>query len=176
MVELFTQTAYFAFQVVQVFLITTLSSAASSAFFRILLNPLYAKDLLAMNLPRASNFYISYILVQCLASAGTNLVHPLDLIRHTLVRRVTQFPRFQYKLWRTMRPARWGRDFPVFANLGVIGMSLVVFYLSRARINICHSPLLCLYCATNPHLCCRRHGHHPRRLAVQPHLCRRLHL
>jgi hypothetical protein len=131
---------------------------------------------LAMNLPRASNFYISYILVQCLAGAGTNLVHPLDLIRHTLIRRVTQFPRFQYKLWRTMRPARWGRDFPVFANLGVISRSIVVSRLARTCTNIFHSPLLCLHCATHPHLCCRRHGHHSHRLAVQSHLRYRLHL
>ncbi|KAG5935690.1 hypothetical protein E4U60_003002 [Claviceps pazoutovae] len=63
-VELFVQNVYFAFQVVQVFLITTLTSAASSALGAILSNPLGAKDLLAANIPKASNFYLSYILIQ----------------------------------------------------------------------------------------------------------------
>ncbi|CCE33609.1 uncharacterized protein CPUR_07535 [Claviceps purpurea 20.1] len=63
-VELFVQNVYFAFQVVQVFLITTLTSAASSALGAILANPLGAKDLLAANIPKASNFYLSYILIQ----------------------------------------------------------------------------------------------------------------
>ncbi|KAG9254765.1 DUF221 domain-containing protein [Emericellopsis atlantica] len=123
MVELFTQTAYFAFQVVQVFLVTTLTSAASAAFFGILENPLKAKDVLAQNLPLASNFYISYILIQCLANAGTSILQPIDLLRHGILGRIAQIPRAHYRLWRTMRRTAWGRDYPVFTNLGVIAMA-----------------------------------------------------
>ncbi|GAO13626.1 hypothetical protein UVI_02017350 [Ustilaginoidea virens] len=75
-VELFVQNIYFAFQVVQVFLVTTITSAASSALGKILSNPLGAKDLLATNLPKASNFYLSYILIQCLMSGGVRLIQP----------------------------------------------------------------------------------------------------
>lgn len=121
MVELFTQTSYFAFQVVQVFLITTLTSAASGTIIQIFEQPFKAKDVLAANLPKASNFYISYILIQCLANAGTTLVRPVDVLRHAILSRVAQLPRAHYRLWRTMSPTRWGRDFPVFTNLGVIG-------------------------------------------------------
>lgn len=123
MVELFTQTAYFAFQVVQVFLVTTLTSAASGVIIEIFQQPMKAKDVLAENLPKASNFYISYILIQCLATAGTTLVRPIDILRHAILSRVAQLPRAHYRLWRTMSPTRWGRDFPVFTNLGVIGKS-----------------------------------------------------
>ncbi|KAF4124850.1 calcium permeable stress-gated cation channel [Geosmithia morbida] len=123
MVELFTQTAYFAFQVVQVFLITTLTSAASSAFFKILMDPVSAKDVLAQNLPKASNFYISYILIQCLANSGTQILQPFQLMRQGILSHVAQTPRGRHRAWHTMIPPRWGRDFPVFANLGVIALA-----------------------------------------------------
>lgn len=136
MVELFTQTAYFAFQVVQVFLITTLTSAASSAFFDILVEPMSAKDVLAQNLPLAANFYISYILIQCLANAGTEILRPFDLLKHGVLGRLAQLPRTRYRLWHTMRPTRWGRDFPVFSNLGVIALAYA-----------CIAPLILIFAA-----------------------------
>lgn len=73
-VELFTQSAHFVFQVVQVFLVTTLTSAASAATTQIIKNPLSAKDLLAKNLPKATNFYISYFLLQGLSLSSMALV------------------------------------------------------------------------------------------------------
>ncbi|KAI9170745.1 hypothetical protein HJFPF1_00216 [Paramyrothecium foliicola] len=121
--ELFCQKAYFAFQVVQVFLITTLTSAASGAFFEVLQDPMKATNLLAKNLPRASNFYLSYILIQCLAAGGTNLLHLLDLIRHHLFIKIISIPRSQHRLWRRLRPVHWGGVFPVFTNMGVIALS-----------------------------------------------------
>lgn len=136
MVELFTQTAYFGFQVVQVFLITTLTAAASSAFFDILVEPVTAKDVLANNLPSASNFYISYILIQCLANAGTELLRPFDLLKHGILGRLAQRPRTHFRLWHTMRPTRWGRDFPIFSNLGVIALAYA-----------CIAPLILIFAA-----------------------------
>lgn len=121
MVELFTQNAYFVFQVVQVFLITTLTSAASAAFLDILKDPLSAKDLLAQNLPKASNFYLSYILIQCLANGSSGLLQVLNLIRHHAVARVQTVPRSQFKTWYRLRPIHWGGIFPVFTNMAVIG-------------------------------------------------------
>ncbi|KAF7559027.1 hypothetical protein G7046_g5119 [Stylonectria norvegica] len=123
MVELFTQSAYFAFQVVQVFLITTLTSAASAAFMDILKDPISAKDLLAQNLPKASNFYLSYIMIQCLANGSTGLLHVFELIRHHLFRRIQQVPRSRFETWYALRPPRWGGVYPIFTNLAVIAFS-----------------------------------------------------
>ncbi|KAL3958204.1 hypothetical protein ACCO45_006366 [Purpureocillium lilacinum] len=136
MVELFVQNGYFAFQVVQVFLITTLTSAASAAFTDILENPIKAKDILATNLPMASNFYLSYILIQCLASSGTDLLHVFALIRHYGLDKMSSLPRTRYRAWRRLRPARWGGVFPVFANMGVIAMSYA-----------CIAPLILVFAA-----------------------------
>lgn len=121
-VELFTQTAYFAFQVVQVFLVTTLTSAASSSIAEVLAEPLQATNLLAKTLPTASNFYLSYILIQCLANGAVTLIHPFDLLRHLILPKISDLPRAHYRLWRRMLRPWWGKEFPVISNLGVIGM------------------------------------------------------
>ncbi|KAG5958660.1 hypothetical protein E4U57_001208 [Claviceps arundinis] len=122
-VELFVQNVYFAFQVVQVFLITTLTSAASSALGAILSNPLGAKDLLAANIPKASNFYLSYILIQCLLGGGMRLIQPFSLIRHCFVGRVSIIPRTRYNRWFTLEPAYWGGVYPIYTTMGVIALS-----------------------------------------------------
>lgn len=121
LVELFVQNAYFGFQVVQVFLITTLTSAASAALMDIIKNPVSVKDLLAQNLPKASNFYLSYILVQCLAVGATSLLHLFDLLRQFVFSRIHQVPRARFNVWYNLRPPRWGGVFPVFSNMAVIG-------------------------------------------------------
>lgn len=121
LIELFVQHAYFAFQVVQVFLVTTLTSAASAAFTQVLKDPLSAKDLLAENLPKASNFYISYILIQCLAVGAASLVRAFDVVRHHILAKSFDNPRGLFRIWHRDRPIHWGAVFPVFTNMGVIG-------------------------------------------------------
>ncbi|EPE09810.1 hypothetical protein F503_07586 [Ophiostoma piceae UAMH 11346] len=123
MVELYTQNAYFCFQVVQVFLITTLTSAASAAFTQILEDPLSAKDLLSENLPKASNFYLSYITVQCLAGGAIGMVHFFDLFRHTLLAKTMKHPRRAVRNFQLLRKPHWGGVFPVYTNMGVIAIS-----------------------------------------------------
>ncbi|KID84845.1 DUF221 domain-containing protein [Metarhizium guizhouense ARSEF 977] len=135
-VELFVQNVYFAFQVVQVFLITTLTSAASSALGKILSNPLGAKDLLAENIPKASNFYLSYIMIQCLMSGGMRLIQVFGLIRHYIVSRVSAVPRTRYKRWCKLESAYWGGVYPIYTNMGVIALSYS-----------CIAPLVLLFAA-----------------------------
>ncbi|RAL65573.1 hypothetical protein DID88_005245 [Monilinia fructigena] len=69
-VELFTQNAYFAFQVIQVFLVVTIASSASSVLYQLINSPTGILSLLANKLPSASNFYISYFIVQGLTVAS----------------------------------------------------------------------------------------------------------
>ncbi|KAK5987054.1 hypothetical protein PT974_11171 [Cladobotryum mycophilum] len=133
--ELFTQNAYFAFQVIQVFLITTLTSAASSTLQNLIQDPLGAQKVLAKNLPKASNFYLSYILIQCLAIGATGLLQVFSLLRHHIIARTTDIPRSKYDRWRKLKPALWGGIYPVFTNLGVIALSyaciaplILIFY------------------------------------------------
>ncbi|PYH88204.1 DUF221 domain protein [Aspergillus ellipticus CBS 707.79] len=123
-VELFTQSAHFCFQVVQVFLVTTLTSAASAATAQIIKNPLSAKDLLAENLPKATNFYISYFLLQGLTMSSMALVQVASAV---VFKFITTFfdrtPRRLYKKWAALSGIGWGNVFPVFTNMGVIAIT-----------------------------------------------------
>lgn len=115
----------------QVFLVTTITAAASGALQSIIENPLGIQSLLAQNLPKASNFYLSYILIQCLATGGTSILQASSLIRHQILAKTTDIPRTRFKTWHKLRQARWGGIFPVFTNMGVIGrFRILIFSLS----------------------------------------------
>ncbi|KAE8354584.1 DUF221 domain protein [Aspergillus coremiiformis] len=123
-VELFTQSAHFCFQVVQVFLVTTLTSAASAATTQIIKDPLSAKDLLAQNLPKATNFYISYFLLQGLTMSSMAVVQVAGAL---FFKFITTFfdrsPRRLYERWSALSGISWGNIFPVFTNMGVIALT-----------------------------------------------------
>lgn len=121
-VELRTQNFYFGFQVVQVFLITTLTSAASASVTSILCKPGDAPNLLATNLPKASNFYISYFVLQGLTISSNALLGIVGLILFRLLSKfLDTTPRKMYKRWSTLSALGWGTVFPVYTNLTVIG-------------------------------------------------------
>ncbi|ETI23483.1 hypothetical protein G647_05285 [Cladophialophora carrionii CBS 160.54] len=122
-IELYTQHAYFAFQVVQVFLITTLTSAASAAVTKLLADPTTAKDLLSQNLPKASNFYLSYFLLQSLALGAGALVQFGNLFHFHVFEKFSNNPRKTYLRWHRLQRIHWGGIFPVYTNLGVITLT-----------------------------------------------------
>ena len=120
-VELAVQNSYFAFQVVQVFLVTTLASAATSAVTKIINKPSSATSLLAENLPKASNFYIAYFILQGLSISSGALVQIVGLILFKLLGRfLDSTPRKIYQRWANLSGLGWGTVFPVFTNLVVI--------------------------------------------------------
>ncbi|KAG4026152.1 hypothetical protein MFRU_044g00230 [Monilinia fructicola] len=122
MIELYTQSAYFVFQVVQVFLVTTITSAASAAFEKILENPTSVRSLLSQNLPKSSNFYVSYFILQGLAMSATRLLQLPALIRHLMFQN-EQNPRLMINKWHRIRVVHWGAVYPVFTNMGVIAIT-----------------------------------------------------
>ncbi|KAL8749770.1 MAG: hypothetical protein Q9199_007489 [Rusavskia elegans] len=123
-VELRTQNFYFGFQVVQVFLITTLTSAASASVTSILCKPMDAPNLLATNIPKASNFYISYFVLQGLTISSSALLGIAGLIIFKLLGIfLDSTPRKMYKRWSTLSALGWGTVFPVYTNLTVIAIT-----------------------------------------------------
>lgn len=69
-VELYVQNYYFCFRVVQVFLVAALGSTATSVLAQIYTDPSSATAVLARKLPGASNFYLSYFVVQGFTEAA----------------------------------------------------------------------------------------------------------
>lgn len=123
-VELKTQSWYMAFQVIQVFLITTFSSGAASSAAQIVSNPSSATTLLAENLPKASNFFISYLILQGLGIAASQLLNVGALVMLTVVGKfLDKSPRKMFRRYITLGGLGWGDLYPKVGNLGIIGTS-----------------------------------------------------
>jgi hypothetical protein len=130
-VELFTQNAYFAFQVVQVFLVVTLSSGAAAVIQGISSNPGSAPALLANGLPKASNFYIAYFILQGLTIASSVVSQVVGfVIFRVLYKFLTSTPRSMYKKWTQLSSISWGSVLPIYANITVIGKPPFLIFIS----------------------------------------------
>lgn len=122
-VELTTQNYYFAFQVIQVFLVATLGSAAAATYSAISKNPSSATSLLAKSIPKASNFYLAYFILQGLGVVAAQLVGIVGLLLfYVLGKLLDNTPRKMYKRWSTLAGVGWGTLYPIYTNLFVIAL------------------------------------------------------
>ena len=167
-VELRTQNFYFWFQVIQVFLITTASSSAAASFQAIFKNPMKATDFLAQDLPKASNFYISYFVLQGLAISSQALVQIVGVILFKLLGKfLDSTPRKMYKRWSSLSGLGWGTVLPIYTNLTVIGKSRQELH-DRLKTNGLYSHHLFNHRTSGPWVC--NHWSVPDlpRLPIQP--------
>lgn len=101
-------------------MVTTLTSAASAAITKLIEDPTLAESLLSQNLPKASNFYLSYFLVQSLAIGSAAVLQTFNLFKFHVFQRFSNDPRRIYTKWHRLQRIHWGAVFPVYTNLGVI--------------------------------------------------------
>lgn len=121
--EHFCQKWYYAFQVVQVFLVQTLGSAATSVVKAIIDDPGSAMSLLSKNLPKASNFYVLYILLQGLSVSSGSLAQLVALVLLKILGPLLdKTPRAKFNRANSIGRPSWGTVYPVFGLLGVIMM------------------------------------------------------
>lgn len=122
--ELKSQAWYFTFQVLQVFLVTTFASGAASVVSKIAEDPSKAPDLLAANLPKASNFYLTYIILQGTTAAANNLLNYSDLLEYLFYEYIwDKTPREKFGTYAQMKGTPWGTWYPKFTNLFVIAIA-----------------------------------------------------
>lgn len=125
--ELFTQNAYFVFQVVQVFLIRTITDSAASAIVDIVGNPGSVFNTLSTAIPTSSNFYISYFIVQGLTIATSVMTQVVGcFIFQILYKFLAGTPRAMYTKWTTLSSLMWGSLLPVYTNIAVISVTFSV--------------------------------------------------
>lgn len=126
--ELSLMTRYFLFQVIHSFLIVSLSSGIISALPELLGNPGSIPNLLAKNLPQASIFFLTYIILQGLSgsSGGFLQIVPLAIYYVKLIL-LGSSPRSVHGIKFTLRSVSWGTQFPVTTLLVVItlGYSII---------------------------------------------------
>lgn len=124
-VERWTQQWYFAFQAVQVFIVTTLASAASSVVPKILNDPSSAMSMLAQYLPPASNFYICYMLLQGLSISSGALAQLVGLIlSFVLGPLLDKTPRKKWNRFNNLSAPSWGTT---YANYGLFTVILLCY-------------------------------------------------
>jgi len=119
-IELYCQSWYFGFEVVQVFIVVTLSSAASSTVTSIINKPNSAMTLLAQNLPKASNFYIAFFLLQGLLFPGKSLLQIGPLIVSKILKFLQNTPRKKWEKFNTIPGVSYGVLYPAYQLLIVI--------------------------------------------------------
>lgn len=137
LLDRFVQQSFFAFQVVQVFLVVTITSAATSTVTRIVQAPEDAMYLLASNLPKSSNFFISYLLLQGMGVSSAVLAQILPLFFFYVVGPFTDTtPRRKYSRFKDLGAPGWGFTYPVYSNLAVITLAYGII-----------SPLILLFAA-----------------------------
>ncbi|USW54971.1 Putative calcium-dependent channel, 7TM region phosphate [Septoria linicola] len=123
-VQMKVQSWYFPFQVIQVFLITTFASGAASVATTIINDPTMAPSLLAQNLPKASNFYISYFILFGLLQAALQFLNIVPLLFVLILGKILdKTPRKMYNRYVNLAGLGWGSLYAKFTNLGVIALS-----------------------------------------------------
>ncbi|KAL1305017.1 hypothetical protein AAFC00_003917 [Neodothiora populina] len=123
-VELKTQSWYFAFQVVDVFLVTTFASGAASTASTIVDDPSQAPTLLAQNLPKASNFYTAYFVVTMLQQAAMVVLNVAPLLFALVLGKILdKTPRKVYNRYTNLIGLGWGSVYPAFVMLGCIAIA-----------------------------------------------------
>lgn len=126
-VEKFTHKAYFAFLTVNGFLVTALASSAAATVQQIIDKPSSALSVLAKNLPKSSNFYVSYLILQGLTVSGGALFQVVGLFLYYILGSI--FDGTLRKKWARfsgLSTISWGTTFPIFANLASITLAFAI--------------------------------------------------
>ncbi|KAI9767469.1 MAG: hypothetical protein M1840_005698 [Geoglossum simile] len=121
--ELSVQNYYFAFLFVQVFLVVSLSSGITTVIQQISKDVTSTPRVLAKNLPKAGNYFFSYLLLQAFSVSAGALVQIGGLISWFILSPLLDSTARQKWARQTSLPkVRWGTFFPVFTNLACIGL------------------------------------------------------
>lgn len=122
-VELSVQRYYFAFLFVQVFLVISISSGITTVITQISHDPQSVPAILAQNLPKASNYFFSYLLLQALSVSAGALVQIMGLIEwFILAPLLDNTARQKWHRQTNLPNVQWGTFFPVYTNLACIGL------------------------------------------------------
>lgn len=141
-VELSLMTRFFIFQVVHGFLVVTISSGIIQALPQLVSNPTSIPSILATNLPSASIFFLTFIVLAGLSGAAGGFLQIVGvIIYYVKLKLLGSTARSIYHLKYPISGVAWGTLFPVTTLLVVItlgysiiapvinGVALLTFFL-----------------------------------------------
>lgn len=120
-IELAVSNYYFAFLFVQIFLVVAIASSLSTIFDSVT-DITSWPQILATNIPKSSNYFFSYMILQAMSVSAGALVQLFGLINWFILAPI--FDDTARKKWvrtTTLNQVRWGTFFPVYTTLGSIG-------------------------------------------------------
>ncbi|KAK8151807.1 hypothetical protein IWX90DRAFT_490802 [Phyllosticta citrichinensis] len=120
-VELDLQAYWFIFLFVQVFLVVTLSSGLTNVIQQIANSPLSVPQILAQNLPKGSNYFYSYMILQALTSSSMSLSQIAALFQWFILRKILDSTaRQKFERAKRLPAISWGVAFALHTNFTVI--------------------------------------------------------
>ncbi|TVY80392.1 Uncharacterized protein LSUE1_G005909 [Lachnellula suecica] len=121
------QNYYFAFLFVQVFLVVSISGGAFSTLTASATNIGSIPDTLAQQLPKAANYFFSYMILQALSTASGTLLQIVTLILWYVLPKLLDSTARQKWTRNTKLPSvTWGTFFPVYTNFACIALIYMI--------------------------------------------------
>lgn len=122
-VELTIQRYYFCFLFIQVFLTVALSSSAATILGQISHGFDFLPTFLAINLPKTSNYFLSYLTLHAFSISAGELVQISGLLQYFVISPLMDHtPREQLRRRIGISKVAWATVYPVYTNLACIGM------------------------------------------------------
>ncbi|KAL2208980.1 DUF221-domain-containing protein [Sarocladium strictum] len=125
----FVQLFYFVFLFVQVFLIVSIASFFAASVDDLfenlasLSNVQTVLDILAKNLPKAANYFFSYMILQAMSTSSATLLQLGALFFWYVVARIMDTTaRHKWSRNTKLSEVQWGKFFPVYTNFACIGL------------------------------------------------------
>ncbi|KAB5572383.1 hypothetical protein GE09DRAFT_1170546 [Coniochaeta sp. 2T2.1] len=129
------QVYYFGFLFVTVFLVVSITSSTWQTVEDISKDVTSTPTVLAENLPKAANYFFSYMILQAMStSSGTLLQIGTLIVWYVLSRIMDNTARSKWRRNTQLNTVNWGSFFPVYTNFACIALIYSVI-----------APLICLF-------------------------------
>jgi calcium permeable stress-gated cation channel len=120
------QNYYFAFLFVQVFLVVSISGGALATLSSAT-DITAIPETLATELPKAANYFFSYMILQALSTSSGTLLQIVTLILwYVLPKLMDNTARQKWTRNTTLPNVTWGTFFPVYTNFACIGLIYII--------------------------------------------------
>ncbi|KAJ5170142.1 uncharacterized protein N7500_002925 [Penicillium coprophilum] len=121
-IELTVQNYYFAFLFVQLFLVVTIASSFSTIIEHVT-DVTSWPQLLAVNIPKSSNYFFSYMILQAMSVSAGALVQIFGLVSWFILAPIMDSTaRKKWARTTNLNQMQWGTFFPVYTTLASIGL------------------------------------------------------
>lgn len=135
---------YFMFQVLNIFLVTSIAGSIFDTIAIIVENPETAFEMLGNSLPRMSSFFVTFVMMKCFLGLGIELVRIMSLVQTSL--RYLLFPNSTLREKRRVRIGMRAIDDPGwFPFHKILAQDMVVVVISVVFAVV--APMVLLPCA-----------------------------